>query len=253
MLDEDERGSWHHRGARTWHHMLPAGIDLLDSRNIRKVSDPRDEPILDANIAHKRWAAVAIHDNAVSNHQIHAGHQVLAQGVHACQWCAWTLDRREGRHRTCPAVASAVTTYVLIVWVKKKGKNSNLFKTARNRNQAAARGPGPWNNLCVARCRPRTHLFSSALEALLAALEPPVFRTLGIDVKGIDWRIGLGEKRRVAVVVRPRKKPKVRPYHTADSVLAETAIPERKSSNKIDLSQDPTARLQKMLKKSKGT
>ena len=90
MLDEDERGSWHHRGARTWHHMLPAGIDLLDSRNIRKVSDPRDEPILDANIAHKRWAAVAIHDNAVSNHQIHAGHQVLAQGVHACQWCAWT-------------------------------------------------------------------------------------------------------------------------------------------------------------------
>ena len=40
--------------------------------------------------------------------------------------------------------------------------------------------------------------------------------------------------------------------HTADSVLAETAIPERKPSNKIDLSQDPTARLQKMLKKSKG-
>jgi hypothetical protein len=56
-----------------------------------------------------------------------------------------------------------------------------------------------------------------------------------------------------AVVVRPRKKPMARPSHTADSVLAETAIPERKPSNKIDLSQDPTARLQKMIKKSKGT
>jgi hypothetical protein len=53
--------------------------------------------------------------------------------------------------------------------------------------------------------------------------------------------------------VRPRKKPMARPSHTADSVLAETAIPERKPSNKIDLSQDPTARLQKMIKKSKGT
>jgi hypothetical protein len=55
-----------------------------------------------------------------------------------------------------------------------------------------------------------------------------------------------------AVVVRPRKKPNVRPSHTADSVLAETAIPERKPSNKVDLSQDPTARLQKMIRKSKN-
>jgi outer membrane biosynthesis protein TonB len=55
-----------------------------------------------------------------------------------------------------------------------------------------------------------------------------------------------------AVVVRPRKKPKVRPSHTADSVLAETAIPERKPSNTIDLSQDPTARLQKIIRKSKN-
>ena len=55
-----------------------------------------------------------------------------------------------------------------------------------------------------------------------------------------------------AVVVRPRKKPMARPSHTADSVLAETAIPERKPSNKVDLSQDPTARLQKMIRKSKN-
>ena len=55
-----------------------------------------------------------------------------------------------------------------------------------------------------------------------------------------------------AVVVRPRRKPNVRPSHTADSVLAETAIPERKPSNKVDLSQDPTARLQKMIRKSKN-
>jgi len=55
-----------------------------------------------------------------------------------------------------------------------------------------------------------------------------------------------------AVVVRPRKKPNVRPSHTADSVLAETAIPEKKPSNKVDLSQDPTARLQKMIRKSKN-
>jgi len=54
-----------------------------------------------------------------------------------------------------------------------------------------------------------------------------------------------------AVVVRPRKKPNVRPSHTADSVLAESAIPERKPSNKVDLTQDPTARLQKMIRNSK--
>jgi hypothetical protein len=55
-----------------------------------------------------------------------------------------------------------------------------------------------------------------------------------------------------AVVVRPRRKPMARPSHTADSVLAETVVPERKPSNKVDLSQDPTARLQKMIRKSKN-
>ena len=55
-----------------------------------------------------------------------------------------------------------------------------------------------------------------------------------------------------SVVVRPhRKKPKVRPAFTTDKVMAETAIPERlKSTKKLDLSQDPTARLQKMLRNS---
>ena len=55
-----------------------------------------------------------------------------------------------------------------------------------------------------------------------------------------------------AVIVRPhRKKPKVRPAFTTDKVMAETAIPERpKSTKKLDLSQDPTARLQKMIRNS---
>jgi hypothetical protein len=54
-----------------------------------------------------------------------------------------------------------------------------------------------------------------------------------------------------SVVVRPhRKQPKVRPALTTDKVLAETSIPERPKSKKLDLSQDPTARLQKMLRNS---
>ena len=55
-----------------------------------------------------------------------------------------------------------------------------------------------------------------------------------------------------AVIVRPhRKKPKVRPALTTDKVLAETSIPQRpKSTKNLDLSQDPTARLQKMLRNS---
>ena len=55
-----------------------------------------------------------------------------------------------------------------------------------------------------------------------------------------------------AVIVRPhRKTPKMRPVLTTDKVLAETSIPERpKSTKKLDLSQDPTARLQKMIRNS---
>ena len=54
-----------------------------------------------------------------------------------------------------------------------------------------------------------------------------------------------------AVVIKPhRKQPKVGPTFTSDRVLHETAVPERAKagSKKMDLSQDPTAKLQKMLK-----
>ena len=54
-----------------------------------------------------------------------------------------------------------------------------------------------------------------------------------------------------AVVVKPhRKQPKVGPTFTSDRVLHETAVPERAKagSKKMDLSQDPTAKLQRMLK-----
>ena len=59
------------------------------------------------------------------------------------------------------------------------------------------------------------------------------------------------ELEETAVIVKPhRKQHKARPGFTSDRVLHETAVPERQKggSKKLDLSQDPTAKLQKMLK-----
>ena len=59
------------------------------------------------------------------------------------------------------------------------------------------------------------------------------------------------ELEETAVIVKPhRKQRKARPAFTSDRVLHETAVPERAKggSKKMDLSQDPTAKLQKMLK-----